>query len=826
MRLRQRDNIRPPERYGGGDWIGNKASGRRGASRATSETPDDLPRQPHIPLIARPTAGPPPFIDYNPNSPPAAFPTLDKPRPIEMPPVNNETASSGSCENEFQSEPWSDMESSEDDDSGEDADHSVDVEDYKYLHAPTHVEWKDLNPAIQMEIIQNLTQVYTWPRVVYMLELTPQQQEEAIQSPARRQKQVEDEAQQLHEMQVKQLRALLRIDNSVLRKSRVPGQLVFRNISKQYFREAKNRATVDHFMIKASDLLAARRFLRRLGIDTKYAGEWKNDLATINQAHEENGEDEFKWILSTEETEQSSSTPSIQLGSSSPSLQPHNAGANSANGQDRCFVNRVGNPGAGTFRVPVREELNEPMHSTPLNAAQQILSRRKSAKKPDRKTPNRPMNINPASSIVRLNIGPEGAAQIRNVMHTTSSLSPQSSQNLPSSPPIPLASTTNHPPSSSLWMSQTTDSRKRPHSETAITPGSFVDEDDLPLQRVLSGPWWYNSGQVISRAGITSSQTLHERLYAARAETEIQRQSFARPIGRLPPVPQVNLPIRNSTPLNNRQATPMPYSDDTIAQTPPPGYSSPVPQRHVLPNKNFKSLLIDMPGDNVPTRMTSASSDNSEHGPPYSPISPVMGTFPVAQVQAAGGGQTQDNNLRKVRTLQESAIEDGQHGATSSILDDGVSSNTGPVGTPASLPTEAKSSRPSSVEFSHTSIQTAGEDPLLEMKFPESMENTASKAETSSNISIATTFAVCCDIPPIESMKKNECNSHLPIHSPPDTNGTGKENEFPGKSKPAKKKAKLAPTDRRRSSRLNKPATTKETRARAAASVTKKRLGN
>lgn len=100
MRLRQRDNIRPPERYGGGDWIGNKASGRRGASRATSETPDDLPRQPHIPLTARPTAGPPPFIDYNPNSPPAAFPTLDKPRPKEMPPGNNETASSGSHENE------------------------------------------------------------------------------------------------------------------------------------------------------------------------------------------------------------------------------------------------------------------------------------------------------------------------------------------------------------------------------------------------------------------------------------------------------------------------------------------------------------------------------------------------------------------------------------------------------------------------------------------------------------------------------------------------------------------------------------------------------
>ncbi|EFR00568.1 hypothetical protein MGYG_03572 [Nannizzia gypsea CBS 118893] len=784
MRLRQRDNIRAPERYGGGDWVGKKASGRRGASKAASETLDDLPRQPHVPLIARPTAGPPPFVDYDPNSPPAAFPTLDSPRPEGMPPQNNKPDSPGSPANEFQSEPWSDMESSEEDGSGEDSDHSVDVEDYKYLHAPTYVEWKDLNPVIQMEIIQNLTQVYTWPRVVYMLELTPQQQEDAFQSPARRQKQVEDEARELHEMQVKQLRALLRIDNSVLRKSRVPGQLVFRSISKQYFREAKNRTAVDHLMIKASELLAARRFLRRLGIDTKYAGEWKNDLATINQAHEENGEDEFKWILSSEETERSSSNPPAQAEFSSSSFQPHNG---SANGPDRCFANHAGNPEVGTCSVPLYEGPSVPINSTPLNAAQQILGRRKSAKKPDRKPPTWPMTANPGNPIVRLNVGPEGAAQIHNAMHIATSLSPQSPQNLSSSPPVPLTSTSSHPPSSSLVV----------HGGT-IRGKSYLELESHPPRSSMKD------------------------CMQQEPKSEIERQCFGRPIGRLPPVSRMSLPIRNLTPLNNHQATPMPHSDDTIAQTPPPGYSSPASQYNAPSDKNFKNLAIKVPNNNVQTKMTSASSENSEHGPPYSPISPIMGTFSVPQAQAAPGvtGQIQNDNPTKIEAfLKGNANENDQNDAVSSVLDDGASSTAEPVGSPASLPSEVKSSRPSSVDPSHPALRAASETSVPDVKFPEAMVNFG-------NISIATTFAVCCDIPPIESVKKEEYVFH-PADHPPTVKReiTNEEHGSSVENRPANKKAKLAPTDRRRSSRLSKTSTIKEKKTRVAPSVTKKCLG-
>lgn len=59
--MRLRENIKPPLRYSGNAWV----------------PPSSAPR---IPICARPS-NKPPFVDYNPNLPPAVFPTLDVPRP-------------------------------------------------------------------------------------------------------------------------------------------------------------------------------------------------------------------------------------------------------------------------------------------------------------------------------------------------------------------------------------------------------------------------------------------------------------------------------------------------------------------------------------------------------------------------------------------------------------------------------------------------------------------------------------------------------------------------------------------------------------------------
>ncbi|KAM5472325.1 hypothetical protein MauCBS54593_002916 [Microsporum audouinii] len=812
MRLRERNRLRPPVRYGAGDWVRTKTTGRRGASTTSAEIDDGLPPPPRIPLIARPTAGPPPYIDYNPNSPPAAFPTIDGPRPGNMPPSNNETSSPGNDDNEFQKEAWSDMESSDEDNSGDDNDNSVDVEDYKYLHAPTHVEWKDLNPVIQVEIVQNLTQVYNWPRVVGMLQLTASEQEEAFNSPAHRHKQTEEESRKLNEMQVKQLRALLRIDNSVLRRSRVPGQLVFRNISKQYFRAARNRTTTDHLMIKASELLAARRFLRRLEIDTKYAGEWRNDLATINQA-QDNGEDEFRWILDPEDFEQDArNQPATQVDSSSPSL--HQSSSSSTNSDIR-FINHFASPGGNTYNVPVYERRNLPLPSTPLNAAQQIFGRRKSIKK-NRGTPNQAISSEPESSIVRLNVGPEGAAQIQNIVPTMSSLSPQSPQDIPSSPPLPLSSTSDHLSSSSS-ISRGAESRKRRRPQSAASSSPLGGDDMLPLPRVLSGPWWYNTGQVYPQTGITSSKTLNERLHAVRAESEKNRKSTSLAVGRPLQKPHFNLPIRGSPLMNNSQASPVPCSDDTIPQTPPPGYTdSPMPQSNTQTKKNIKNLVIQVSNKPIGTKVASSSSDNAEKGPPYSPISPQMGTFPVAGVAGSVDEQGQDTDPMDIDIPNPA---DGREGKREIVIAAPINrklSAAEKVHSFVSLPSKVQPAQQSSIDLSHPTTKTASESGITTTE-PPNIKSDPKSEDTCDDKSFTTMLHVCCDVPPRKPKKEeDECHPHMLLHSPSVKAEEKKEtDETQAKGRPTKKKTKCSFKERRRSTRLN-GSTAKTIKPRAA----------
>ena len=87
MRLRQRETLRPPQRYGEGPLItpscppGASDPDASDASKPEdNEAPPPKPRVRIMPATARP-AFPPPYIDYNPSTPPAAFPTIDRVRP-------------------------------------------------------------------------------------------------------------------------------------------------------------------------------------------------------------------------------------------------------------------------------------------------------------------------------------------------------------------------------------------------------------------------------------------------------------------------------------------------------------------------------------------------------------------------------------------------------------------------------------------------------------------------------------------------------------------------------------------------------------------------
>jgi len=77
------------------------------------------------------------------------------------------------------------------------------------------------------------------------------------------------------EMQEKQLRVLLRIDNNILKQSRVPIQSVFRSTSNQCIRNPRARANPGYLMSAAGEVLTARRYLRSIGLDPQIAGNGK-----------------------------------------------------------------------------------------------------------------------------------------------------------------------------------------------------------------------------------------------------------------------------------------------------------------------------------------------------------------------------------------------------------------------------------------------------------------------------------------------------------------------------------------------------------------------
>ncbi|OJJ49916.1 hypothetical protein ASPZODRAFT_139261 [Penicilliopsis zonata CBS 506.65] len=307
MRLRQ--EIRPPQRLedelASSSPISNRSYRFHHALR---------PRHQPLPIS---------YVDFNPNLPPAVFPTLELPQALT--PVNQENGDAqdrtpvmtsqgiqrGDQElDDILESDWMGFDSEVPNDvdpslasSPEDCDSSVDWSDSDSEWDTTaecnpidDPRWSDLSVRLQVEIFENLLQVYTEKAVFKKLGLNGDAMREIHEHRSLRNKQIRHENKMLGKMRTKQLNALLQLDNSERKLHRVPPQLVFRKISRQQTRKIKDLTEFDWQLCQAGELYTARRYLELREIDPKHVGTWTNNVVNMQTPRENNKFDAlFEW---------------------------------------------------------------------------------------------------------------------------------------------------------------------------------------------------------------------------------------------------------------------------------------------------------------------------------------------------------------------------------------------------------------------------------------------------------------------------------------------------------------------------------------------------
>ncbi|KAJ5091545.1 hypothetical protein NUU61_006415 [Penicillium alfredii] len=279
----------------------------------------------------------PPIVPFDPNLPPAAFPSLDRPRLPQdshaleqngqdtqqktqevsraqqnsqlvddldhvLPDVVDNYLASNTAANPIYARNMAIMAGMDEDSVDEtlaleDSDNDEVIDASEVLkNKISNPKWSDLNPAIQLEIVENLLQTFNWRDVCHRLQLNMHDRKKFSAYLDTRNQQIARENKVLQKMRDKQLRALMRIDNSDLRSNHVPYKLVLRKITRSTLRAMVESESTDLLMCQAADVLAAREFLRQRGISRSYAGDWGHSLVVLRKREDQGPEPEkFEW---------------------------------------------------------------------------------------------------------------------------------------------------------------------------------------------------------------------------------------------------------------------------------------------------------------------------------------------------------------------------------------------------------------------------------------------------------------------------------------------------------------------------------------------------
>ncbi|EAS30444.3 uncharacterized protein CIMG_05923 [Coccidioides immitis RS] len=743
MNLRERGSLRAPRRFDEEDFDTPVRSGSTPAPKPKCERVP-ASRNRIMPPCARP-AFPPPYVKYNPNNPPAAFPTLGEPVPGRVKKrkareINKKNKGKGRVRDMRMTTPLSDhvlqitdaMQGGLDNAGGENGDVDVDMDaDHEDTTEPEEsdvpdmcdvetsdeddeesliqendeenhsgkdygidplqlqsVQWRDLSPILQTEIIDNLNRVYQWSDIVTLLHLSPEDSRIAVEHAAARKQQAEKENKNLQQMQEKQLEALLRIDNSVLKKTQVPAQLVFRSISRQHLRDPRAHPNPDYLMSTAKEVIAARCYLRRIGLDPGFTGEWRCDVAAMEQASGTNptAVEGLKWTLNPNTEDEipqdmvaairghntaSPSTPFQNRASKKPKTKKFASEA--PNGR---FINYFGGQGGTVQESQTQTVGNSANESKPyhistsgMRAAQEILSGNQSSPCEtlvDTASSDAFETNQPEDMVVFMKVGAEGAARVDNMNEMSSPglrLFPSSPSQSSSGGSIlttqrgSFACAQTEAPSH-YTPSTTLDSKKESTPTSEIqSSGRQRQPPEKPLERALSGGWWYDMDTpkcTHPTTELSPSKRIQERILAAKAENEIRQLGRSDSHTRIAPRPRImQLPLRSS-PLHygcacdrDRPATPQVPSSDELSMM-----SSPT--RRGNSGQDMPQIRLK-----TPTHSLNGDETEEERGPSYSPISPPGTT---EQPSNLNGAQTQtkteNENHDRVKSERSKRLED------------------------------------------------------------------------------------------------------------------------------------------------------------------------
>lgn len=307
-------------------------------------------------------------------------------------------------------------------------------------------------------------------------------------------------------MQQKQLRAILRIDNTVLQQSQVPDQLVFRNASKQCMSGLRDCTSNDYLMSTAGELLKARQFLKFLNLDPQLAGIWENDLVTL-KFHAQTSEEELVWATETFKKFNKNHNGELEVDTNSPTTKRKRE----ITEESVQFINGFRENDFGAEDNP-----QDRSASPRLNAAKQILKRRKRTSRQARRPLHRPSPSTPSTtgSIVRLKVGPEGAAKIGNFLASKDPAMLLGSGTVSQTPTAPI-----DPIPDTLQRFSDADTTYKTPSDSAQVSHPREYNDDLPVARKLGGIWCYKT-----KPQISSSMKLQRDLFAAKRESDLQRR--------------------------------------------------------------------------------------------------------------------------------------------------------------------------------------------------------------------------------------------------------------------------------------------------------------